>query len=308
MSSRCPATADPTGSNQTPKRRRCTRTNGSAYAHAPAPCQHQQHRTTRTPPGPPPPPVPMTPPHTPTPTTLPKATTCVMDSGGSVGPARSSGSCESGPGQSLPSRAWSAGPAGGWRRTAAFSHRGGGCHRLHGKPCWPMRSMPRESTPGSSPRPRSTGMSSNACRKPSRRRGANEGACGTSPQAPAPAHTPPCLPTSVYAQTPAAPAAPREPRAPHNIMRRTPWPAAERTTAEPPAGRATQGPIQPNDSLSVTPCSGASLPAAQLATAAEGHAEHRPEEAKQTESRWTPKRAPTGTPAPNGTKPLPAAV
>ena len=47
------------------------------------------------------------------------------DSGGSAGPTRSSGSCESGPGESPPSRAWSIGPARGRWRTAASGRRGG---------------------------------------------------------------------------------------------------------------------------------------------------------------------------------------
>ena len=48
-----------------------------------------------------------------------------MDSGGRAGPTRSSGSCESGPGESPPSRAWSIGPARGRWRTAASGRRGG---------------------------------------------------------------------------------------------------------------------------------------------------------------------------------------
>ena len=47
---------------------------------------------------------------------------------------------------------------------------GGGCRRPHGKPCWPMRSTPWESTPATSPRPRTTRMSSGACGRPSRKR------------------------------------------------------------------------------------------------------------------------------------------
>ena len=82
----------------------------------------------------------------------PKATAHPRNSGGSAGPTRSSGSCESGPGQSRPSSTLSTGPARGRWRTAA-SRRGGGCHRPHGKPCWPMRSTPREATPATSPSP-----------------------------------------------------------------------------------------------------------------------------------------------------------
>ena len=36
----------------------------------------------------------------------------------------------------------------------ASGRRGGGCRRPHGKPCWPMRSTPWESTPATSPRPK----------------------------------------------------------------------------------------------------------------------------------------------------------
>ena len=39
----------------------------------------------------------------------------------------------------------------------------GGCHRPHGKPCWPMRSSPKESTRATYPRHRTTRMSSGDC-------------------------------------------------------------------------------------------------------------------------------------------------
>ena len=201
------------------------------------------------------------------------------DSSGSAGRTRSSGSCESGPRQSAPSRAWSTGPARGRWRTAASSRRGGGCHRPHGKPCWPMRSTPRESTHATSPRPETTRMSSGARERPSRRREEKAGACGTSPQARPRAHTPPRHPASVGAQTLAAPTASREPRAPHSTTRLTPRPAA------PPANPAT-------------------LPA----TAAECHAGPRRQETKRTGSRWTPTRTPTSTATPNGAEPKPATV
>ena len=71
---------------------------------------------------------------------------------------------QSGPREGPPSRAWSGGPARGWWRAAASGRRGGGCRRPHGKPCWPMRSTPWESTPATSPRPRTIRMSSGACR------------------------------------------------------------------------------------------------------------------------------------------------
>ena len=120
---------------------------------------------------------------------------------------------------------------------------GGGCRRPHGKPCWSMRSIPRESTPASSPHPGTSRMSSGACRRPSRRRGEKEGASGTSPQAHPHTHTPPRHPASVNARTPAAPtaprpAAPRETRAPHNMTPPSPRPAAPPPN---PTGRYTLG-------------------------------------------------------------------
>ena len=83
---------------------------------------------------------------------------------------------------------------------------------------------------------------------------------------------------------------------------------AEPTTADLPASRAAETPTQPNDPPNVTPCSCPSLPATQPASAAEGHAEPRPGQAKPTGIQWTPVRAPTGTGAPNGNEPQPAAV
>ena len=186
---------------------------------------------------------------------------------------------QSGPGQSPPSRAWSTGPARGRRRTAASSRRGAGCHMPHGKPCWPMRYTPSETRPTTSARPRTTRMSSGACRRPCRREEEKAGACGRSPQVQPCAQTLPHHPASVDAQTPASPTAPREPREPHSTTRLTPSPAA------PP----------PN-------------PATQPASAAECHAEPRPEETKRTGSRRTPTRTQTGTATPSGTEPKPAAV
>ena len=86
--------------------------------------------------------------------------------------------------------------------------------------------IPKESTRTTSPHPRTIRMSSNACQKPSRRRGGKRGACGPSPQAQPCAYTPPPQPTSVDAQATAAPATPREPRAPKKMTRLTPRPAA----------------------------------------------------------------------------------
>ena len=136
------------------------------------------------------------------------------------------GAAEVGPGGSPPSRAWSIGPARGRWRTAASGRRGGGCRRPHGKPCWPMRSTPWESSPATSPRPRTTRTSSGACGRPSRKRGETASACGTSPKAKPRTHTPPHHPTSVGAPTPATPTTLQEPCAPHNTTRLTPRPAA----------------------------------------------------------------------------------
>ena len=140
---------------------------------------------------------------------------------------------------------------------------------------------------------------------------------------------PPGHPASVDARTVAAlapprPAAQREPLAPHNRTRLRPRPTApppnptegttnqryahlprpsqtkpeapaRPTTATLPAGRAAPGPAQPDYPPSVTPCSDRPLPATQQATAAENHAEPRPEEATPIRSQWTPTRAPRGT-------------
>ena len=255
------------------------RTPTRPHARAPTPRAPPQNRTTRNPPGPPPPPVPTTPSHPPTPTPPPKTAGPPRDSGGSAGPTRSSGSCESGPGESPPSRAWFIGPARGQWRTAASGRRGGGCRRPHGKPCWPMRSTPWESTPATSPRPRTTRMSSGACGRPSRRHSETASACGTSTKAQPRTHTPPHHPTSVGAQTPAAPTAPQEPCAPHNTTRMTPRPAA------PP----------PN-------------PVTQQTTTTGRHARPRPEVTKRTGRRGTPTHTTTGTTTPKGTEPRPATV
>ena len=238
-----------------------------------------RNRTTRNPPGPPPPPVPTTPSHPTTPTPPPKTAGPPRDSGGSAGPTRSSGSCESGPGESPPSRAWSIGPARGRWRTAASGRRGGGCRRPHGKPCWPTRSNPWESTPATSPRPRTTRMSLGACGRPSRRHSETASACGTSPKAQPRTNTPPHHPTSVGAPTPAAPTAAQEACARHNTMRLTPRPAA------PP----------PN-------------PVTQQSTTTGRHARPRPEVTKRTGRRRTPTHTTTGTTTPKGTEPRPATV
>ena len=277
--SKCPAAAAIASANAPSRGRPCAHTRESTSARAPPPRAPPRHRTMRSPPGPPPPPVHTTPPHPPTPTPPPKAAAMPRDSGGSAGPTRSSGSCKSGPGQSVLSRAWSTGPARGRWRTAASSQRGAGCRSPHGKPCWPMRSTPWESTPATSPRPRTTRMSSGACGRPSGKRNETASACGTSPKAQLRTHEPPCHPTSVGAPTPAAPTAPQEPCPPHSMTRLTPQPAAP----------------QPN-------------PVTQPATAAGRHTRPRPENTKQSRSRRTPTHTPTSTATPNGTEPKPAAV
>ena len=129
-----------------------------------------------------------------------------------------------------------------------------------------MRSTPSESNPATSPRPRTTRMSSGACGSPSRRRSETASACETSPKAQPRTHTPPRYPTSVGALTLAAPTAPQEPCAPHSTMRLTPQRAA------PP----------PN-------------PVTKPATAAGRHTRPCPEDTKRSGSRRTPTHTPTGT-------------
>ena len=150
---------------------------------------------------------------------------------------------------------------------------GGGCRRLHGKPCWPMRSTPWESTPATSTRPRTTRMSSGACGRPSWRRSETASACGTSPKAQPRTNTPPHHPTSVGAPTSATPTAPQEPCAPHNTTRLTPRPAAPRPK-----------------------------PVTQQTTTSGRHARPCPEVTKQPDAEGrqrTPQRAPLRPKAPN---------
>ena len=189
--STCPATAAAASRNPTPWRRPFAHTCESTSARAPTPRAPPRHRTTRNPPGPPPPPVPTTQSHPPTPETAAPP----RDSGGGAGCTQSSGSCAGGPRQIPPLRAWYTGPARGWCRTAASSRRGGGCRRPHWKPCWPMRSSPWEFTPATSPRPRTTCMSSGSCGRPSRRHSETASPCGTSPKAQPRTHTHPRHPT-----------------------------------------------------------------------------------------------------------------
>ena len=130
-----------------------------------------------------------------------------------------------------------------------------------------------------SPRPRTTGMSSGACGRPSRRHRETASASKTSPKAQPRTHTPPRHPTSVGAPTPAVPIAPQEPCAPHSTTRLNPRPAA------PPPG-----------------------PVTQPATAAGRHARPCPEDTKQTGNRRTRTHTPTGTATPKDTEPKPATV
>ena len=128
-----------------------------------------------------------------------------------------------------------------------------------------MRSTPWESTHATSPRPRTTCMSSGACGRPFRSHGETATACGTSPKAQRRTHTPPHHPTSVGAQTPGPATARQEPCALHSTTGLTPQPAA------PP----------PN-------------PVTQRTTTAGRHATPRPEVTKQTGSRGTPTHTTTG--------------
>ena len=141
---------------------------------------------------------------------------------------------------------------------------------------------PGSPTPATSPRPRTTPMSSSACGRPLRRRSKTASACGTSPKAQPRTHTPPRHPTSAGAPTPAAPTATEEPSAPYNTTRLTPQPAAL-----PP--NPVAGPAQP-------------------ATTAGRHTRPCPEDTKQTGSRKTPTHTPTGTATPNDTELKPATV
>ena len=156
---------------------------------------------------------------------------------------------------------------------------GGGCRRPHGKQFWPMRSTPWESTPATSPRHRTTGMSLGACRRPSRKHSETASACGTLPKAQPRTHTPPHHPTNVGAPTPATPTAPQEPCAPHNTTRLTP-----RREAPPPH------------------------PVTQQTTTTGRQARPCREVTKRTGRQRTPTHTTTGTTTPKGTEPRPATV
>ena len=171
------------------------------------------------------------------------------------------GAAKVGPGTALPRGPFPPAPRGVGGNLPPPAGGGGGCRKMHGKPCWPMRSTPWESTPATSPRPSTTRMSSGACGRPSRRRNETAYACGTSPKAHPRTHTPSHHPISVGAPTITAPTAPQEPCAPHSTTGLTPQPAA------PP----------PN-------------PVTQPATAAGCHAGPGPEDTKRTGSRRTPTR------------------
>ena len=139
-------------------------------------------------------------------------------------------------------------PGGGWMSQAAWQAML--ADALH----------PQGIDPCNLPHSRTTRMSSDACRGPSRGHEEKEGTCGTSPQTQRHAHTPPRQPARVNAQTPAAPTAPRtsstpgvtwggteqknapqEPRAPHSMTRLTPRPAAPPPN---PKGRYSVGRAQ----------------------------------------------------------------
>ena len=184
-----------------------------------------------------------------------------------------------GPGRALPRGPGPPAPQGVGGELPPPAGRGARCRRPHGKPCWPMRSTPWQSTPATSPRPRTTRMSSGACGRPSRRHSETASDCGTSPKAQPRTHTPPNHPTSVGAPTPAAPTALQEPCAPHNTTLLTPRPAA------PP----------PN-------------PVTQHTTTTGRRARPRPEVTKQTGRRRLPMHTTAGTTTPKGTEPRPATV
>ena len=184
------------------------------------------------------------------------------------------GAAKVGPGESPPSRAWSIGPARGRWRTAASGRRGARWEAMLADALHPLGVQPRNL-----PRPRTTRMSSGACRRPSRRHSETASACGTSPKAQPRTNTAPHHPTSVSAPTLAAPTAPQEPCAPHNTTRLTPRRAA------PPLN-----------------------PVTQQTTTTGRHARPRPEVTKRTGRRRTPTHTTTGTTTPKGTEPRPATV
>ena len=221
-SSRCPATAVPADLHPNPKPRPCLRTHGSAYAHAPAPHAPPQHRTTRSAPGPPTPQVPLTSPHEPTPTPTPphQPTAPPMDSTGSAGPTRSSGSCKSRPGQSLEGLVCR--HARGRRRTSASSRRGvdpAGSMGNHAGRCAPSPENPPPQPPRTSG---TTRMSSDAYRRPSGRHGEKEGTCGHHPM-PNPGHT---QPLTTPKKTPAPPMTRSTPGTPRATQHDAPDPPA----------------------------------------------------------------------------------
>ena len=185
------------------------------------------------------------------------------------------GAAKVGPGRALPRGPGPPAPQGPAGRGVDAA----GCMGSHAGRCAPGSPPRWESTSATSPRPRTTRMSSGTCRRPSRRRSETASANETSPEAQPRTQTPPRHPTSVAAPTPAAPTAPQKPSAPDSTTRLTSQPAA------PP----------PN-------------PVTQPATAAGRHTRPRLEDTKRTGSRRMPTHTPTGTATPKDTEPKPATV
>ena len=189
------------------------------------------------------------------------------------------GAAQVGPGRALPRGPGPSAPQGVGGELPPPAGGGVDAAGRMGSNCWPMRSTPWESTPATSPRPRTTRTSSGACGRPSRKHGETASACGTSPKAQPRTHTPPHHPTSVGAPTPATPTTPQEPCAPHNTTRLTPRPAA------PPSN-----------------------PVIQHSTTTGRHARPRPEVTKQTGRRRKPTHTTTSTTTPKGAEPGPDTV
>ena len=215
----------------------------------------------------------------PRPLLRPRPQACLGTVVAALDPLAGLGAAKVGSGRALPRGPGPSAPQGVGGELPPPAGGGGGCRRPRGKPCWPMRSTPWESTPATPPHPRPTRMSSGACRRPSRRHSETASACWTSPKAQPRTHTFPHHPTSVVAPTPAAPTAPQEPCPPHNTTRLTPRPAA------PPPNPVTQ----------------------QITTTGR-HARPSPEVTKRTGRRRTPTHTTTGTTTPKGIEPRPATV
>ena len=150
------------------------------------------------------------------------------------------GAAKVGAGRALPRGPGPPAPQGVGGELRASGRRGGGCRRPHGKPCWPMRSTPWESTPATSPRPRTTRMSSGTCGRPSRRHSETASARGTSPKAQPRTHTHPPPPHKRQrTNTGGTHSTPRALRATQHRRRHlTPLPS------KPPPRGTTPGPAQ----------------------------------------------------------------